>query len=125
MTPAQMIVAADSGVTQRIAPLLDRAIIGLYHGHQEHTWSKNILAVIESALSGAGVYSRLERPPAICFLDITGYTRLTEVRGDEAAAELAETMSRIVQRISTSHRGGQSSGWATASCSTSLIRDRG
>jgi class 3 adenylate cyclase len=44
-------------------------------------------------------------PPAICFLDITGYTRLTEERGDEAAAELAGTMSRIVQRTSTAHGG--------------------
>ena len=51
-------------------------------------------------------------PPAICFLDLTGYTRLTEERGDEAAAELAETMSRIVQRTSTSCGGrGPSSGW--------------
>jgi adenylate cyclase len=105
MTPAEMMQAADSRVVQRIAPFLDQAIIGLYHGHQEHTWTKNILDGIESALSEAGVYSRLERPPAICFLDLTGYTRLNEEHGDEAAADLAETMSRIVQRTSTSHGG--------------------
>jgi class 3 adenylate cyclase len=29
----------------------------------------------------------LDRPPAVCFLDLTGYTRLTEERGDEAAAQ--------------------------------------
>ena len=28
-----------------------------------------------------GIHSRLERVPAICFLDITGYTRLTQERG--------------------------------------------
>jgi adenylate cyclase len=105
MTPGEMIEAADSGAAQRIAPLLDQAIIALYHGHQEHTWTKNILDGIEATLSEAGVYSRLERPPAICFLDITGYTRLTEERGDEVAAELAGTMSRIVQRASTNHGG--------------------
>ena len=110
MTPAEMMEAADGRVGQRIVPLLDEAIIALYHGHQEHTWTKNILGGIESALSEAGVHSRLERPPAICFLDITGYTRLTEERGDEAAAELAETMSRIVQRTSTS-RGGRPIKW--------------
>jgi adenylate cyclase len=110
MTPAEMMQAADSRVVQRIAPFLDQAIIGLYHGHQEHTWTKNILDGIEAALSEAGVYSRLERPPAICFLDLTGYTRLTEERGDEASAELAETMSRIVQRTSTS-RGGRPIKW--------------
>ncbi len=86
MSPAEMMEAADGRAGQRIVPLLDRAIIALYHGHQEHAWTKNILDGIEAALSEAGVHSRLERPPAICFLDITGYTRLTEERGDEAAA---------------------------------------
>jgi adenylate cyclase len=105
MTPAEMIEAADGRAGQRIVPFLDQAILGLYHGHQEHAWTKNFLDGIESALSEAGVYSRLERPPAICFLDITGYTSLTEEHGDEAAAELAGTMSRIVQRTSTSHGG--------------------
>jgi DNA-binding transcriptional MerR regulator len=66
MTPAEMMEAADSRVVQRIAPLLDQAITALYHGHQEHAWTKNILGGIEAALSEAGVHSRLERPPAIC-----------------------------------------------------------
>jgi adenylate cyclase len=110
MTPAEMMEAADSQVVQRIAPLLDQAILALYHSHQEHAWTKNILDGIEAALSAVGVYSRLEQPPAICFLDITGYTRLTEERGDEAAAELAGTMTRIVQRTST-FQGGKPIKW--------------
>jgi len=105
MTPAEMIEAADSRVAQRIAPYLDQTILAMYHGHQEHTWMKSILDGIEATLSEAGVYSRLERPPAICFLDITGYTRLTEERGDEAAAELAGTLSRMVRRSSRAYGG--------------------
>jgi hypothetical protein len=34
---------------------------------------------------------------------MTGSTRLTEERGDEAAAELAERLSRMVQRTSVRH----------------------
>jgi adenylate cyclase len=105
MTPAEMIEAADSRVARRIAPYLDQTILAMYHGHQEHTWMKSILDGIEATLSEAGVYSRLERPPAICFLDITGYTRLTEERGDEAAAELAGTLSRMVRRSSRAYGG--------------------
>jgi adenylate cyclase len=105
MTPAEMIEAADSRVAQGIAPYLDQTILAMYHGHQEHTWMKSILDGIEATLSEAGVYSRLERPPAICFLDITGYTRLTEERGDEAAAELAGTLSRMVRRSSRAYGG--------------------
>jgi len=113
MTPAEMIEAADSRVALEIAPYLDQTILAMYHGHQEHTWMKSILDGIEATLSEAGVYSRLERPPAICFLDITGYTRLTEERGDQAAAELAGTLSRTVRRSSRSHGASPSSGWAT------------
>ena len=105
VSPAEMLEAVTNRVIQRIAPRLDQALLAMYHGHQEHAWTKNILDGIEATLSEAGVYSRLERPPAICFLDITGYTRLTEERGDEAAAELAGTLSRIVQRTSTSYGG--------------------
>lgn len=61
-------------------------------------------------LPEAGLHSRLERPPAMCFLDITGYTRLTQERGDDAAAELAATVSRLVQRSSVQH-GGRAVKW--------------
>ena len=56
-------------------------------------------------MAKAGIHSRLERLPAICFLDITGYTRLTQERGDDAAADLASTVARLVQRTSVQHGG--------------------
>jgi adenylate cyclase len=40
----------------------------------------------------------LDRPPAVCLLDLTGYTRLTEERGDEAAADLAAPLAGLVRR---------------------------
>jgi adenylate cyclase len=110
MTPTQMLRAAEEGAAQRIAPHMDAAIIGLYHGHQEHAWTKNVLDGIEAVLAEAGVHSRLREPPAICFLDITGYTQLTEEQGDEAAAELAETVGGVVRRTSTQH-GGKPTKW--------------
>jgi len=66
---------------------------------------KNIFEGFESALAATGAHSRLDRPPAICFLDLTGYTRLTDERGDEAAADLAGQLSRLVQRTSVKHGG--------------------
>jgi class 3 adenylate cyclase len=41
----------------------------------------------------------------MCFLDITGYTRLTEERGDEAAADLAARLAGLVRRSSQEHDG--------------------
>lgn len=110
MTRAEMLSAAEVGAAQRIAPHMDAAILGLYHGHQEHAWTKNVLDSVEAVLAEAGVHSRLREPPAICFLDITGYTQLTEEQGDEAAAELAETVAGVVRRTSAQH-GGKATKW--------------
>lgn len=81
------------------------ALIALGRTNEQRTWTANILEMTEQTLTEAGLYRRVKRPPAMCFLDITGYTRLTAERGDAAAAELASTLSRIVQRTSQQHRG--------------------
>jgi adenylate cyclase len=47
----------------------------------------------------------LDRPPAVCFLDITGYTRLTEERGDAAAADLAARLATLVRQCSQAQGG--------------------
>ncbi len=59
----------------------------------------------EVMMEEAGIHSRLERLPAICFLDISGYTRLTQEHGDDAAADLAGTVARLVRRNSVEHGG--------------------
>jgi adenylate cyclase len=81
------------------------ALTAITRAHEQRTWTANILETTEAALTEAGLYSRIERPPAMCFLDITGYTRLTSERGDAAAAELASTLSRLVQRTSQQYAG--------------------
>ena len=104
MTEGEMLEAqADLG--SRMAPLSEQALLAIYHGQQEHAWSQSFVEYVEAALEGAGLYSRLHRPPAICFLDITGYTRLTEERGDEAAADLAARLATLVRRSSQEHGG--------------------
>ena len=46
----------------------------------------------------------------MCFLDLTGYTRLTEERGDRAAAALATSLADLVEQVSLPH-GGQPVKW--------------
>jgi len=93
------------GFGVELEPLLEQALLAMYHAHQEHTWTENLIGEIEDALDRTGLRSRLIRPPAICFLDITGFTRLTEERGDEAAAELAARLTPLVQRPAERHDG--------------------
>jgi adenylate cyclase len=88
-----------------LAPLLEQSVLAMYHAHQEHTWVENLIGEIEDALDRAGLRTRLIEPPAICFLDITGYTRLTEEHGDEAAADLAARLTPLVQRSAERHDG--------------------
>ena len=96
---------ADAELADRTTPLAERALLAVYHAQQAHAWTANLIEGFELLLAKAGLHSRLERPPAICFLDITGYTRLTQERGDDAAADLAGTLARLVQRSSVRHGG--------------------
>jgi class 3 adenylate cyclase len=101
---AEMLQAqADLG--SRMAPLTEQALLAIYHGQQEHAWGQGLVELVEGALEQAGLYSRLDRPPAVCFLDLTGYTRLTEERGDAAAAELATRLATLVRRSAQEHGG--------------------
>ncbi len=90
--------------------LSDEALMAVYHAQQQQTWTSNIAAGFEHALAKAGLFEASDRPPAICFLDITGFTRLTQERGDRAAAELAEVLAPIVNRTSVEH-GGRAVKW--------------
>jgi class 3 adenylate cyclase len=88
----------------------DEALIAIWHAQQAHAWGANIISGFETILTDAGLLSRPSTPPAICFLDITGYTRLTQERGDEAAAELATSLNLLVTRTSL-ERGGRPVKW--------------
>jgi len=97
-------ISATDFSTQLTA-LSEKSLMAMYHAQQMHSWTSNIIGGLEMMLSAAGLHSRLDRPPAMCFLDITGYTRLTQERGDEAAAALAAELARLVQRTSVQHGG--------------------
>jgi adenylate cyclase len=97
------ILGLDFG--DRMSVLTEQALMGMYHLQQTQAWTVNIIDAVETMLAAAGLHIRLDHPPAMCFLDITGYTRLTQERGDAAAAELSEQLSRLVQRTSIKHGG--------------------
>jgi len=86
---------ASARFVAEAAPLMQQALTAIYHGQQEHAWMKNIIESVENSLEEAGVRSKLDQPPAMCFLDLSGYTRLTEERGDKAAAELAASLAQL------------------------------
>ena len=111
--PAFAAGATGDAITTRFSDeemgeLIERAnqqLMAIYDARRAQAWTNNIIAGLEAELARVGLHSRIRRPPAICFLDITGYTRLTQERGDEAAAGLAEQLGRLVQRAAMAHAG--------------------
>jgi adenylate cyclase len=97
--------AAQRAADINFTPMLDGALLGAYRRQQELAWIESLVEDIEAALEATGVLGRPERVPAMCFLDLVGYTRLTEERGDQAAAALAETLALLVDRASREHGG--------------------
>jgi adenylate cyclase len=89
----------------RTAPLVRQTLMGIYERHRQHVWTEISVAHAEAALERAGLYQRVPRPPAICFVDLTGYTRLTEEQGDQVAARLATSLATLVEAISRRHGG--------------------
>ena len=89
----------------RSSPLSEQTVLAMYHAQQARAWTANIIEGFEVLMEKPGIHSRLARLPAICFLDISGCTRLTQERGDDAAAELATSVARLVQRSSVQHGG--------------------
>jgi class 3 adenylate cyclase len=102
----KQLLEAGVGFGSLIMPLMDRSLLAMYHRMQEGAWMADLVEHVENALEQAGVHERLARPPAMAFMDLSGYTALTEERGDEAAAELIGSLSDLVLRTAT-HHGGQ------------------
>jgi hypothetical protein len=101
--PTAMTLAAQLGVA--FEPLVYPMLLAIYRRQQELNWTEGLVERIENELEAAGVPGRPERVPAMCFLDLVGYTRLTEERGDAAAAGLAETLALLVGRSAREHGG--------------------
>ena len=94
----------------RVSAALERALIMVYRQHRVHVWTEHSVNHVEASLEAEGVESYEPQPPAICFVDLTGYTRLTEERGDRFAADVAAQLASLVKNISR-QRGGSSIRW--------------
>jgi adenylate cyclase len=89
-----------AGFTELVSALVP----WLQRRHREHAVLEYIVGVTEGFMAERGLTPRQpKQPPAIAFLDLTGYTTVAEQRGDEAAAELAEGLAGVVQEAAQTH----------------------
>lgn len=91
-------------------PLQERLLLAAYRRQQERGWTEFAVEGIEGVLEAMGVYERPERPPAFAFVDLAGFTALTEEHGDAASARLASELARMVDTVAVD-AGGQPVKW--------------
>jgi len=88
-------------------PIMERQLTWLLRRKLEHDAFQLIVEHIEGAIEATGAaLSGPARPPAIAFVDLSGYTSLTEELGDVAAADRAATLGTILQELAHT-RGGR------------------
>jgi adenylate cyclase len=92
-------------VSPQLSEASDQAVMAIYHAQQGRAWLANIVHGIASALESAGLHTVAQTVPAMCFLDITGYTHLAAQQGDQAAADIAEQLRRVVERRALEYDG--------------------
>lgn len=86
--------------------LTDRVLLWLHHRHLEYYVLQAMVENLETRMEELGLGTREDpKPPAIAFLDLSGYTRMTEESGDEAASDLAGRLSDLVQRAAQESGG--------------------
>jgi adenylate cyclase len=86
-------------VSATVVPWLQRR-------HREHAVLEYLVNVTEASMEERGMTpAQPKRPPAIAFLDLTGYTALAEEQGDEAAAELAVGLAGVVDEAAREYGG--------------------
>src|SRR5215211_977987 len=78
----------------------------LQRRHREHSVLAYVVSVTEEFMEQRGIRPPQPRqPPAIAFLDLTGYTALAEEHGDQAAADLATDLAAVVSQAAKAHDG--------------------
>jgi adenylate cyclase len=88
--------------------LQPRMMEWLLNRYIEQRLVANLVEALEQVSASRGVRPppRPTTPPAVAFVDLSGYTRLTEERGDEVAVGFAATLQREAEAVAAS-RGGR------------------
>jgi adenylate cyclase len=101
----QDLLNQSGAVGVHLVPALQQTLVAVYRRHRQHVWLDHSIGHLERILEAKGLYQRLDTPPCVCFVDLTGFTRLTEEQGDAAAAELAGRLSALVEGTSRRYGG--------------------
>ena len=90
----------------RFAALQPRLIVWLERRHTEQVMHGLNFTELERVFIERGwTPPRSADPPTIAFIDLSGFTAMTEVEGDELAARLAGRLQNLAESVAHSNRG--------------------
>jgi adenylate cyclase len=96
------IVESTEALTRLAPPLL----LWLFQRHLRNAIDRANIEGLERELVARGLsLPTPDRPPAISFVDLSGYTTLTEAIGDELATNAADRLRELAGFAARSHRG--------------------
>ncbi len=105
-TLQEIVERANPFITNVVRPAVRELLVWLHRRHTDAFLTQMLVQAVETALQDAGVEIRSDRQaPAIAFLDLTGFTRLTDEAGDEQAVALATTLTDMVRSAPLKHGG--------------------
>jgi class 3 adenylate cyclase len=94
------------GQAEAFTELASELLPWLQRRHRESLILEYLVGLTEGFMDERGITPRQSRrPPAIAFLDLSGYTEFSEKSGDEAVADVAAGLARIVGRTARTHGG--------------------
>ena len=89
-----------------LSPLSPKLLAWLLERHLERTMNDLNIWRIERRLEQRGLIpAKPEHPPAVAFVDVSGYTRLTVDRGDEYGARTSVRLGELAEAIARRHGG--------------------
>ncbi len=104
-TPRE-VVETGNQLAQILRPIVNDTLLWLHRRHVDALLIQVLVEMAEASLQEAGVEMRpLAQSPAMAFLDLSGFTRLTDASGDEAALALATSLAEFVKNETAAYRG--------------------
>jgi adenylate cyclase len=90
-----------------VLSLLPRMMEWLFQQYLEQRSMAGIVEGFEAFFAARGLSPSPQpsAPPAVVFVDLSGYTRLTEEHGDEVAVRFASTLQREAEAVATANDG--------------------
>jgi adenylate cyclase len=102
----EVVETANPLITDVIRPVVRDLLQWLYRRHIDTLNTQLLVQLVETTLEDIGVATRhMDTPPTIAFLDLSGFTRLTDEAGDEEAVRLATALSDLVRSVPISFGG--------------------